>query len=199
MDEKQLISLAKKGDEAAFERLVLQNQNLIWSLALRSTGDPSEAEELTQEVFVKAWLNLRLFRGDSRFSSWLYRICQNLLADRARRRAVRKEIPLFAEDGESELPLPDPGETPAEAAERAEARALLQSALACLPPDQRDTVVLRDIEGLSYAEIAGVFSVSEGTVKSRLSRAREKLRTILSSGNYFSHYASKLPKGDRYE
>lgn len=146
------------------------------------TGNAEDAADLTQEAFLKAWRALDTFRFDAGFSTWLYRLASNVCLDflRAEKRRAVLPLTLDADDGE-ELTLEpsDPAPTPEEAALRAEEQARLTAAMEALEPEQRQILTLRVVNDLSYAEIADILGVREGTVKSRLSRAREALRKKL--------------------
>ena len=181
MDEAALIRAAQRGNLDAFNELVLTYQHRIYNLAYRILGDPAAAEDATQETFIAAYRKIGSFRGGS-FISWLLRIVANRCYDELRRQKRRPSIPLEEIDvGEEEAnpALINGGESPEEHAERAELARFLQAAITTLPPDQRMVLVLSDVEGLSYAEIAATVGVPVGTVKSRLARARARLRDLL--------------------
>ncbi len=181
MDEAALIRAAQRGNLDAFNELVLTYQHRIYNLAYRILGDPAAAEDATQETFIAAYRKIGSFRGGS-FISWLLRIVANRCYDELRRQKRRPSIPLEEIDvGEEEAnpALINGGESPEERAERAELARFLQAAITTLPPDQRMVLVLSDVEGLSYAEIAATVGVPVGTVKSRLARARARLRDLL--------------------
>ncbi len=192
-----LLRRAAAGDHDAFEQLVLAHQKAVYNLALRMTGSPDDALDLSQEAFLRAWRGLPDYRSDASFSTWLYRLTSNICIDFLRRRAREKTVPLygFGED-EEELPLPDPGpdaETRAlSRLERQEVAAAMQS----LDLEYRQALTLRVIDGLSYAEIAETLNVPAGTVKSRIARAREKMRALLQkTGNKSGSPSSKGKKG----
>jgi len=183
MDEVALISAAQNGDLTAFNRLVLAYQDLIFSLTYRMMGEVESAEDATQEAFISAFRNLRSYRGGS-FKAWLMRIATNACYDELRRRQRRPTIPLEPvneEDEEIESPtwIADPGESPEQAAERLELNRAIQYCLENLPPDFRSVVILVDIQGLDYDEAAQAIHKPVGTVKSRLARARQRLRDCL--------------------
>lgn len=180
----ELVKNFLSGDKRAFDRLVLKYQDRVFNLCYRFLGDYQEAEDLAQEIFVKIYRRLRNFRGDSALYTWIYRIavndCKNKLTSRQyrrRRRMVRLDNP----GGENICP-PEIGEdrlTPRAIVEGKERQFLIQKAINSLPPEQKMVVVLRDIEGLPYEEIARVSGLNLGTVKSRLFRARAELREKL--------------------
>jgi len=183
MDEVALISAAQNGDLTAFNRLVLAYQDLIFSLTYRMMGEVDSAEDATQDAFLSAYRNLRSYRGGS-FKAWLMRIATNACYDELRRRQRRPTIPLEPvneDDEEIESPtwIADPGESPEQAAERQELNRAIQYCLEGLPPDFRSVVILVDVQGLDYDEAAQAINKPVGTVKSRLARARQRLRDCL--------------------
>jgi RNA polymerase sigma-70 factor (ECF subfamily) len=180
MDEKQLVIAARRGELAAFNQLVLRYQSVAYNVAFRIMGDTEAAADAAQDAFLKAYRALEGFRGES-FKAWLLRIVTNTCYDhlRARQRRPSTGLEDVTEDVEHTWRFAEAGESPDEYAERVELNRVLQWALTQLPPDQRTVVVLSDIEGLSYEEIAGVMNIRLGTVKSRLSRARARLRELL--------------------
>ena len=181
MDEASLIAAARRGRVDAFNELVLAYQHQVYNLAYRILGDPDWAADVTQEAFIAAFQNLARFRGGS-FKSYLMRIVANGCYDELRRRKRRPTVSLenFGEGDEEANPaLASSGEGPEEYVERQELAQLIQAGIQTLPPDQRITLVLSDVQGLGYQEIATVMDVPLGTVKSRLARARAKLRDYL--------------------
>lgn len=187
IDEQRLIQLAAKGDCEAFEQLLRRYESAIWRLCYRMTANEEDAADLTQEALVRVWQKLPDFRFRSSFSTWLYRLTTNLCLDFLRSKKRRPTVPLEREDdGEPSLPEPrDPAPTPEEAILASEEQERLQKALAALEPEQRRLLALRVDRELNYAQMAEILSVPEGTVKSRLARAREALRKKLSAvGNF---------------
>lgn len=181
MDTAQLIRSAQAGDLDAFNRLVLAHQDQVYSLALRFMGQRAAAEDATQEAFLRAYRAIRTFRGD-RFRPWLLSIVANTCRDELRRQRRRPTYSLDAGGPNEDAPAldpPDPGPGPEDGALNAELRAALERALLQLPEDWRLIVVLSDVHGLSYQEVAMAAGLPLGTVKSRLSRARGRLRDIL--------------------
>lgn len=180
MDEKQLVAAAQQGDLPSFNQLVLKYQSLAYNVAYRLMGDPEPAADATQDAFLKAYKALGSFRGRS-FKSWLLRIVTNTCYDmlRASKRRPISNLDDVLVNPEHAWRLTDPGERPDEHVERQELARVLQWALDQLPPEQRAVVILSDVQGLAYDEIAEVMGTSLGTVKSRLSRARGKLRLLL--------------------
>jgi RNA polymerase sigma factor (sigma-70 family) len=183
MDEIALIDAAQHGDLDAFNRLVLAYQNMVYNQAYRMVGDTDVAEDASQDAFIIAFRKLGTYRGGS-FKAWLLRIVTNLCYDELRRRKRRPTTPLEPvdhDDDEIESPrwLSDPSETPEQTAERVELAQALQFCLDALPPDFRAIVTLVDIQGLDYSEAAQAMGRPLGTVKSRLARARTRLRDCL--------------------
>jgi RNA polymerase sigma-70 factor (ECF subfamily) len=173
------------GDRSAFDALVDRYADRLFGLFHRRTGDPELAMNLVQETFFKAYRGLRGFAGDAAFFTWLYRIGRNVAASAARHEAARPKIAASldqpAHEGEAArgASLPAQGGDPAEAALAAERRELVLDAVARLPEDFREIVVLRDFEDRSYEDIAALLGVAVGTVKSRLHRGRAALADLL--------------------
>jgi len=183
-DDAALIERCRAGDVAAFEPLVEKYRQRVWRLAYNVLRDREEAWDVAQEAFIRAYQALPTFRGQSAFYTWLYRIVMNLAADRARSRGARgrafgtERVP--EEDWDRVLPDQNPGdEAPDAAAARREQRRKIEQALETLPEHHRRIVVLSDLEGLSYREIADTLEVPMGTVMSRLHNARKRLRDAL--------------------
>jgi len=198
-EEARRIRRVLDGDADAFEPLVTENQTKVYHLALRLLGSEADAADAVQDAFLKAYTSLKDFRGESRFSVWLYRLTNNVCIDMLRRRKRQETVSLLTEDedGElSELPLPDERYSPERLAERAEDAAAVRAAMAALPPDCREILTLREIGGLSYEELAAALSLEPGTVKSRLNRARKKFcAALLSGGNFSPPLPSNKGKG----
>lgn len=185
MDEIGLIEAAQGGDIDAFNRLVLAYQDLVYAQAYRMMGEQAAADDATQEAFISAYRSLSSFRGGS-FKAWLLRIVTNACYDELRRRKRRPTTPLeplndHGEEIESPSWLEDTSESPEEAAERAALNQGLEGCLKELPEDFRAVVILVDVQGLDYTETAQAIGVPLGTVKSRLARARLRLRDCLQS------------------
>ncbi|RLC92244.1 MAG: RNA polymerase subunit sigma-24 [Chloroflexi bacterium] len=181
MDEAKLIESAQRGKVDAFNELVLAYQDRVYNLAYRIMGDPASATDAAQETFIAAYQSITRFRGGS-FKSYLMRIVSNRCYDELRRHKRRPATSFedFGEvDEEANPALINGGEGPEEHIERQEMARLIQSGIETLPPDQRVTLVLSDVQGMSYQEIAEATDISLGTVKSRLARARAKLRDYL--------------------
>ena len=199
--EQDLVARARSGDQDAFAALVEENQGRIYNLALRMTGNPDDAAELTQEAFLNAWRGLARFQGESAFSTWLYRLASNVCIDFLRREKRRKDLSMTVSlDGEGEedrqAELPDWRYSPERQAEQRELREALADGLASLSDGHRQVLVLREIHGLSYGEIAAALDLEEGTVKSRIARARLALRKyLMETGNFSPGLPSTSVKG----
>ena len=172
------VERARQGDLDAFNELVRQHQNQVYGLCLRMLGQPAAAEDAAQETFVSAWRNLRGLRGD-RFQPWLLRIAANVCTDELRRRKRRPGVSLELTLEAGAFQPADPAPLPEASALSGELRGAIERSLLALSEDQRLAVILSDIEGLDYQEIAVVMGTSLGTVKSRLSRARAQMRQLL--------------------
>jgi RNA polymerase sigma-70 factor (ECF subfamily) len=181
-DEQALITAAQRGSVPAFNQLILHYQGLAFNVAYRIVGDTDSAADATQDGFIKAFQKLDQYRGGS-FKAWMLRIVTNTCYDtlRARKRRPTSSLENEDEDTDSEhdVRLLDTAERPDAYVLRRELAEALQAAIELLPPDQRTALVLADIEGLDYQEIAEVTDSALGTVKSRLSRARAKMRDML--------------------
>ena len=195
MNERDLVLRAKRGDQDAFEQLVLDNQNRIYSLALRLMGDREEAADLAQEVFLKAWQGLPTFQGESSFSTWLYRLTSNVCIDALRRNRRRQAVAetVSLDDDDSWIEPADWEGDPQRLLERAELSRAVERGLEALPDHFRQVLVLRELSGLSYQEIGTAMELDLGTVKSRIARARVALRKILLADGNFSHKTSSNP------
>jgi RNA polymerase sigma-70 factor (ECF subfamily) len=183
MDENVLIQDALTGDLDSFNRLVLAYQDLAYNLAMRMLSDPDLAEDVTQTAFLSAYRNLNSFRGGS-FKAWVMRMVTNACYDELRRRHRRPTIPLEPvdeDDEEIESPvwLADPSASPEERLERAELEKAIQACLQGLELEFRSVVVMVDVQGMDYSEVSTAINKPLGTVKSRLARARLKLRDCL--------------------
>ncbi|MGI6029468.1 MAG: sigma-70 family RNA polymerase sigma factor [Candidatus Heteroscillospira sp.] len=193
-EEKRIIARVLGGDTEAFEALVIENQTLVYNLALRMVGNEQDAGDIAQDAFLRAYRSLENFRGDSKFSVWLYRLTSNICLDflRARRRGKIVSLSRFSEDEDEsiELEIPDESMAPHAQFEKKELHEALNLALQSLPDEQREILLLREVSGLSYDEIAAALSLEAGTVKSRIFRARKKLCNILMRDGNFSAYAS---------
>jgi len=197
MDEAALVRDALQGDLDAFNRLVLAYQDMAFNLAFRMLGEDDAAEAAAQTAFISAYRSLSSYRGGS-FKAWILRMVTNTCYDELRRRQRRPTIPLepvSEEDEEVESPrwLADDGPSPEESAERAELESAIQHCLGRLPDDFREVVVLIDVQGLDYSEVSITTGKPLGTIKSRLARARLRLRDCLQ------HFGELLPQSFRLE
>ena len=175
VDDSNLLERLRRGDDRAFEEMVIGYQHRVFGVALRMLGRRAEAEEIAQEAFLRAYRSVAAFRGDARLSTWLYaitsRLCLNRLASADRRRLRHDEDALAR--------AADEGTSATDRLERREREAAVHRAIAELPDERRIVLVLCDLEGLSYEEIAQAIEVPVGTVRSRLHRARTELRERL--------------------
>jgi RNA polymerase sigma-70 factor (ECF subfamily) len=183
-DEVDLIDKARAGDQAAFRRLVEKYQRRVYSMALGMVKDTDEARDIVQETFLKAYQHLSTFHGQAGFFTWLYRITMNLCIDRARRKArvgkVEFDETADAEEaGDSGISPRRLGFDPAHALRDREIREHLNEAMARLSPTHRAVLLLREVDGLAYRDIAEVMQCSEGTVMSRLFHARKRMQEML--------------------
>jgi RNA polymerase sigma-70 factor (ECF subfamily) len=180
-----LVRAFKKGDYSAFEKIVLKYQDRVYNLCYRFLGDQQEAEDSAQEVFIKVYKALKGFKLKSSFYTWLYRIVVNTLKNRIKSLEYRRSKSRISIDDDQEKKdhgisvVIDKNDLPDMNLEQKEKIKRIQEAINSLPPDQKSMVILRDIEGLSYDEIADITKTRLGTVKSKLSRARLGLRNKL--------------------
>ena len=202
LNEEEILSIIERvrgGEVNAFEGLVRAYEKNVYNIALRMSGSREDALDISQEAFLKAYHALGGFRGESKFSVWLYRIVSNTCLDFLRERKRRAELPLQTEDDEGETAqteIPDETLSPERLYERKLTREALRRGLLSLPEDQRRILLLREIEGLSYEEIAEALSLESGTVKSRIFRARKKLCAFLAEdGNISLPSSSTKPGG----
>lgn len=196
-EERILVDWARGGDMAAFEKLLSAHEKYVYTIAYKMLQNREDAEDASQETFLKAYTGLDSFRGESKFSVWLYRIAANVCTDMLRRRTGVVVSLQSEEDGEeTELPLPDLRYAPETELEKKELREAVSRAMEQLPEDYRRTLVLRELGGQSYEEIGRILRLEPGTVKSRLFRARKKMcALLLESGNFFGPAPSKPEKG----
>ncbi len=181
--ERILIEKSLQGDVASFEKLINQYQVYVYNIAFRTLGHEEDAKDAAQDAFIKVFKNLSQYTGDAQFSTWLYRIVINTCKDYLRKRTSIKETSIESTSSEGEsylLELPDSEILqPDKQLERKEIQSKIIKALDQLPEANKTAVVLRDIRGLSYEEISVIESCSVGTVKSRINRGRNYLRTLL--------------------
>ncbi len=198
--EAAVVQKVIDGDANAFEVLVTEYEKSVYNIALRMTGNAEDAADMTQEAFIKAYNNISSFRGDSKFSVWLYRIVSNVCLDYLRSKNRRPTVSLTVEDDQgedTEMEIADNSDTPEEMLERSLTRDSVRRGLNALPPDYRQILLLREIQGMSYDEIAEALSLEAGTVKSRIFRARKKLCAFLiQDGNIPDYISSQWMGGE---
>ena len=189
MSDAEIIEKVLSGDVNSFELLVAKYEKMIYNLALTKLRNRESAEDISQECFLRAYKMLRSYRTESAFSTWIYRICQNLIADHFRKNKKTNTVSLSftGEDGEwgewKEFEIPDENSDPAGEVIRAEKIKKIREIIDSLPDDLREIIILRDFEDQSYADIAEMLALEIGTVKSRLNRAREKLKNYIIKNN----------------
>ena len=197
--EAAVIQAVLDGDINAYELLVKEYEKNVYNLALRMVGNSEDAADMSQEAFIKAYNSLTSFRGDSKFSVWLYRIVSNVCLDYLRSRGRRQTVSLSTEndDGEDvEIDIADETQSPERLLDRRLTRDAVRRGLAALPPEHRQILLLREIQGLSYDEIADALGIEVGTVKSRIFRARKKLCAFLiKDGNIPEFVSSSKQRG----
>ena len=194
--DAEIVQAVLDGDANAFEALVLRYQKKVYNTVLRLAGDCAEAEDLSQEVFLKIFKGLSSFRGESSFSTYIYRVAANTAIDALRRReAPTVSLSTENEEGEEfELALPDAGPLPVEILESRERRQAIRAAIDALPEHHRAGDCAREMDGMSYQDIAQAMGLTEGTVKSRINRARGRLRQLLLEGTFLRNARPKKQK-----
>lgn len=201
-DEPDLLDRSRQGDLDAFNRLVERYQAAVYNVCLRMLASPQAAEDAAQETFISAFRAVRSFQGQA-FRAWLYRIASNACYDELRRRRGRQAASMDEPRGEDQrtLDVPTTAPSPEERAEHQELGQLIQEALGQLHPDQRICLVLCDVQGLEYAEIAQVLNIGLGTVKSRIFRARAQMRALLiaSGGELLPSRFRQVSEGQSHE
>ena len=199
MNEKELILLLQQGDEAAFETILRLYEKKVYTLCRRMCGNDEDAQEAAQDAFLALWRSAKSFRGDASLSTWLYRLATNACIDLLRHNQRGGER-VSLDDEETTLEIVDADPLPEQTLERKETQRLIEEGLRALPEDYRAVLLLRETEGLSYAEIADAMHMELGTVKSRISRGRVLLRNYLTaSGNFFESASSKVTECNREE
>lgn len=184
--EKELVRRSRNGDIEAFEELIKSYEKRIFNIALKMVGNREDASDVAQEVCIKIFKSIDKFKENSSFSTWVYRITSNVCIDQARKR--RNNIISLAaasDDGEYEIPIANEDKLPEEIVESRELSKMVKSYIHKLVPEQRIIIVMRDIYGYSYEEIANILGVSMGTVKSRLNRARGTLKDKIKNAEPF--------------
>lgn len=182
--EKLLIGKSKSGDIDAFEKLIGQYEKRAYNIALRIMGNEEDAKDMAQEALIRIYKSIKAFKEQSSFSTWLYRIVTNVCLDELRKRknvrTVSADGTIETEDGEMHLEVCIDSETPETVYEKRERKELIVNTIGELNEEHRSVIVLRDIQGFSYEEIAAMLDLSLGTVKSRINRARQALKDKLS-------------------
>jgi RNA polymerase sigma-70 factor (ECF subfamily) len=196
-EDRELIGLAQKGDQAAFRRLVERHQRRAFAIAIGLVRDENDAREIVQEAFLRVYRGLASFQGGSSFFTWLYRIVTNLAIDLIRKPG-RRDVELLDNQADEEEPnefhlvARIDGADPIDVMRRREIAERIQSALAALPPYHRGVILMREVEGMSYEEMAQAMGVSKGTIMSRLFHARQKLQRALADC-YAEEGAARAP------
>ena len=193
-EELLVVKRVLSGDNDAYELLVNAHQRQVYNLALKMLGDPDDAFDMSQEAFLRAYSSLSSFRGDSKFSVWLYRLTSNICIDylRRKKRHMTSSLTYIDELGHTEeIEIPDERFSPETQLERTQLREAVVAAMDALSEEYRSILILREINGLSYDEIGEVLDLEAGTVKSRLFRARKRICSILTDGNFYEPSASK--------
>ena len=184
MEEQELEQIRKcqQGDAEAFTEILKTYEKKVFNLALRMMGNHEDANDLAQEAFIRVYQSIHTFRGDARFSTWLYRIATNVCLDELRKRSRRKteslDVPVQTQDGSVLREVPDWTDNPEEALDRQGIREMVRQGIETLPEEQKIALILRDLQGHTYEEIAEILHISLGTVKSRINRGRQALKSI---------------------
>ena len=194
--EKKLIELSVSGDIEAFETLIQSHQKKVYNIALRMTKNHEDAQELAQDAIVRAFTSIGKFRGDSSFSTWLYRITMNVCTDFLRKRnkavVISMEQGAVANDSQQSIQIEEEAPGPDELVEKNQLKKMVRDAMDSLSDEHRQVLILRDIMDLSYKEIADTLNVNEGTIKSRINRARSGLKKIIMQrSELFQDYVVK--------
>lgn len=181
--EEQLIKELKAGKESAFNRLIEEHKNRVYRIALSLVKNPTDAEDVAQDVFIKIYTSVSSFKGNSSLATWIYKITYNMSLDflKSKNRRIKRFKTLDDPEDAEILSLSDDSFLPEKAYENLELKKDLDAALEQLPEDQREMVTLKDVHGFSYEEIIEMTGLKEGTMKSRLNRARASLRKMLQS------------------
>jgi len=200
--QKEVIESCKAGDEKAFSEIVFSYQKKVFNIAYRMLGNMEEAKDLAQEVFVSVFESIKDLREDLKFDAWLTQItlnhCRNRLKYLKRRRYFDSESlndPIETEDGNMPRPIYDPSDNPEILWEKKWTQQFIQQGLLKLKEDQRELIVLRDLQGFSYEEMGKIFNLPEGTIKSKLHRARMDLKGILEKDSHTNPPSPPLLKG----
>jgi len=195
--EKTLVDKSIRGDIEAFETLIRSHQKKVYNIALRMTKNPDDAQELAQDTFVRAFTAIKKFRGDSSFSTWLYRIAMNVCTDFLRKKSkvvmVSMEQSATGNENDQSIQLAEDAPGPDEMSEKRQLKDLVRQAMDSLTAEHRQVLILRDLMDLTYKDIANTLNLSEGTIKSRINRAREGLKQVISQRpELFKDYVVKF-------
>lgn len=187
-DDSRLVHGALSGNQSDFEELVRKYEKLIYNAAYQLTSSSDDAFDVSQDTFIKAYRSLGSFRGDCKFSTWLYKICQNAARDHLRSKTRNQTVSLTVPDEDDQsaqldVEDDDPASDPEQQLERLERRQAVRDAIAQLSDDHREIIILRDIDGLSYEDISEMLDLEIGTVKSRINRARLAVKDFLIKRN----------------
>ena len=194
--DELLVKKAQKGDMEAFEALVLKYEKIVFNISVRMLSDQDDALDASQDVFLKVYKSIKGFKSEAKFSTWIYRVTSNVCLDIIRRRKDRASVSLDAkiefDDGEASIdPISD---TPCveKEIERSELKRLVSEAVNELPENHRTMIILRDFQDMSYQDIAYVLDCPEGTIKSRISRARKVLKDLLARKKELKGYINVI-------
>ncbi len=194
IDEKELIRQAKKGDLKAYEDIIGLYEKRVFSTIYYMVKNDNDVEDIAQEVFIKIYKNLNNFKEESSLYTWIYRITVNVCIDelKKRKKVVYLDEKIDTKDGEVELQLPDDSKSPTDIAEDNELKYRLEKCIRKLPESQRMMIILRDIKGFTYMEIAEIMKMNLGTVKSKINRARAALKLLLEEDGTFLEYDESI-------
>ena len=189
MNDAEIIAQVLSGDVDSFEIIVKKYEKMIYNLAMTKTQNRENAQDISQECFLRAYKMLRSYRTESAFSTWIYRICQNLISDFYRKSKKIKTVSLSVtdlsgnDDESKERDIEDTESEPSEQIIRTEKIEKIREIINSLPNDLREIIILRDLNNISYSQISEMLDIEMGTVKSRLNRAREKLKEYIIKNN----------------
>lgn len=194
IDEKELIKQAKSGNLKAYEEIIGLYEKKVFSTIYYMVKNDNEVEDIAQEVFIKIYKNLSNFKEESSLYTWIYRITVNVCIDelKKRKKVVYLDEKIDTKDGEVELQLPDDSKSPTDIAEDNDLKDRLEKCIRKLPESQRMMIILRDIKGFTYMEIAEIMKMNLGTVKSKINRARASLKELLEEDGTFLEYDESI-------
>lgn len=194
IDEKELIRQAKSGNLKAYEEIIGLYEKKVFSTIYYMVKNDNEVEDIAQEVFIKIYKNLGNFKEESSLYTWIYRITVNVCIDelKKRKKVVCLDEKIDTKDGEVELQLSDDSKSPTDIAEDNDLKDKLEKCIKKLPESQRMMIILRDIKGFTYMEIAEIMKMNLGTVKSKINRARASLKELLEEDGTFLEYDESI-------